>query len=226
MTSDGGPPPGLGSGRSSPRTCAGLSRRGLFAGSSAAALALVAGGCEGDTGERVKRNARSDAQLAAQLLELEYISVDFFGALSASAVLEREVRDSAARVLAHERAHVQRLEAIVRRLAGPPRGRPVIGLEVRDADHAIDVAAQAENLIASAYLGAVGRLRDPGLREAVLEIQAVEGAHAATFDHFAGRRPRDAGAPEAAPPTLRTGAFVTPLAMDFVERRLRALAVI
>lgn len=201
-----------------------LSRRGILLG--AAASALAAAGCGGEEGERGERTAGRDAALGAQLLELEFISVDILRPLSTSSALEGDVREIAGSALAHERAHVERLEPIVRRLRGRPPERAVTGFGVEDADQALDVVAEAENLIASAYLGTIERLGDPELREAVLEIQAVEGAHAATFDHLAGRRPRDAGAPAGVPPALRTGAFVTPRTLDFVERRLRVLAVL
>ncbi|MDQ2784949.1 MAG: ferritin-like domain-containing protein, partial [Chloroflexota bacterium] len=90
-----------------------------------------------------------------------------------------------------EQQHVDTLTGVIGKLGGTPV--PVPGSynfaaagPITNRDQLVAVVAMVEDVGASAYLGAAGYLKDPGLLTAALTIHAVEGEHASIFRDMAG----------------------------------------
>jgi hypothetical protein len=149
-------------------------------GGAAAALALASCG-GGDPRPSNGPRPGSGAALLGSLLALERAVEAAYGTceevLSGPALREaRAIRDQ-------ERAHVARLEGLIRRLGGdPPPGRSAEEYartfpRLRSPEDALRFAEQLEERQVRAYLEALAELPDLGLRGAAAEIAADEGMH-------------------------------------------------
>jgi rubrerythrin len=119
------------------------------------------------------------------------------GAVAAYAAVRELLRGQALRyarqIEEQERAHVRRLEELIRGLGGTAarsrtpdeyaRSFP----RMRDGDDALRFAEDLEERLVRFYLQALPALPEPELRGAAAEICADEGAHLATLHVMRGR---------------------------------------
>jgi hypothetical protein len=166
-----------------------VTRRALLGAGAVAALGTA--GC----GVSTDRPA-PDADVLAGLLAVER---ELVAAWSAAAALPGAEGETARAVLAHERAHVRRLEAAL--AGGVGAGAPVPPDVTRAAralrTHAgagegraaFDAALALERAAAAAHAAALGRLRDPEARTLVMALSGAEAQHAAAVALALGREP-------------------------------------
>jgi hypothetical protein len=143
-----------------------LDRRALLLAGAAGALLGGCGAGEGRPGGR-----DHDRSLVTGLLRLERRAV---------AIYERQDGALAARLLAHEREHVARLEDALpgQRAAGRARAA--------DDPGSLELARRLEETSVAAYLTALPRVGDPGLRRLLAGIAAVEAEHLAAVSAALG----------------------------------------
>ena len=165
-----------------------LTRREAL-GSAAAAIVLTSCG-GGDPPPAGGARPGSGAALLGSLLALEHAAVAAYGACEE--VLTGDALREARAIREQERAHVTRLEGLIRDLGGdPPRGRSAEEYartfpRLRTPDDALRFADHLEQSQVRAYLDALTDLPDLGLRGAAAEIGADEGAQLATVRVLAG----------------------------------------
>ena len=140
------------------------SRRALLA--AAPAVLLAACGDEpapdtgvGTPGVEVSSQRQGDTEVLGMLLEVERATLAVLGG-------------DHARVRAHDRAHVERLEEEIRALGGTPADRT--GARAGSP-------ADAKLTALAAYLDALPKLYDERLRTLAAGIYAVEAAHLASI---------------------------------------------
>ena len=142
-------------------------RRGFLA---AGALALAGCGKAGGTATPapatdIGTRKRGDIEVLGFLLAYEQQSVS---------VYERGGPAPIGQLLAREREHVQRLQRALDDLGG----RPQAPLSPPDGD-GLDLAERVENTALAAYLDAIPKLADPGLRALCAQLVTDEAEHLA-----------------------------------------------
>ncbi len=90
-----------------------------------------------------------------------------------------------------EQQHVDTLTGVISKLGGTPVAAPAsynfaAAGPITNRDQLVAVVATVEDVGASAYLGAAGFIKDPGLLTVAVTIHAVEGEHASIFRDMAG----------------------------------------
>lgn len=159
-----------------------LTRREALAG---AAAALFLGSCGGgDPPPSTGPRPGSGAALLGSLLALEHAVVAAYAACED--VLSGDALRNTRAIAEQERAHVTRLQGLIRELGGdPPSGRSAEEYartfpRLREPGDALAFAEDLEQRQVRAYLEALTELPDPDLRRAAAEIGADEGAQLAT----------------------------------------------
>jgi rubrerythrin len=168
-----------------------------------------AGSAAATTGEAA---TGGDLEIVQYALVLEHIEADFYDAVIDAGVLAGgAIAETAKTIRDDEQEHVDALTATVERLGGrPARPRTTFDAVLAGGpDRVLQTAAEIENLGAAAYLGQAGRIRSEQILATALAIHAVEGRHAATLDHAAGRR------------LVPDGAFARPASMAQVFPKVR-----
>jgi rubrerythrin len=115
-------------------------------------------------------------------LTLEYLESDFYRDAAASGVLKGSVLEVAKTFGEHEQAHVEALEATVKKLGGTPAKKPRTKFPLEDQASILDLAATVENLGAAAYLGQAANIKSKEVLAAALSIHTVEARHAAALN--------------------------------------------
>jgi hypothetical protein len=159
-----------------------LTRREALAG---AAAALFLGSCGGgDPPPSTGPRPGSGAALLGSLLALEHAVVAAYAACED--VLSGDALHNTRAIAEQERAHVTRLQGLIRELGGdPPSGRSAEEYartfpRLREPGDALAFAEDLEQRQVRAYLEALTELPDPDLRRAAAEIGADEGTQLAT----------------------------------------------
>jgi hypothetical protein len=158
-----------------------MTRREALGGAAAALVLASCGG--GDPPPSGAARPGSGAALLGSLLALEHAVVAAYGA--SEQVLRGDALREARAIVEQERAHVVRLEGLIRDLGGdPPSGRSAEEYartfpRLRSADDALHFADQLEQRQVRAYLEGLAELPDLALRGAAAEIAADEGEHLA-----------------------------------------------
>lgn len=170
-----------------------LTRRTALGGSAGLLLAACASEDQPPTGDR----PGAGTGLLNSLLVLEHTAVAAYEA--AAALARGEARRYARRIARQERAHVARLEGLIRSRGGASARSRTPDEYARSFPRlagqgdALRFAADLEEQLVRAYLQALPRLSDPELRQAAAEIGADEGAHLAVVHVLRG----DPAAPQA-----------------------------
>lgn len=181
------------------RATARLSRRGLLGVSAAGATALL-GGCggggrassrvgAGPAAADVPGSSAADVDILNVALGLESLQVAAYR--RALPHLDGGVAVVARRFLAQERTHADALAAAIERLGGTPaRGRQPAPLPAAtDRAGALELALRVEQMAIGAYLDAIPKLADAGLRARAASILTVEAEHVAVLRGALGRSP-------------------------------------
>lgn len=132
----------------------------------------------------------TDLEIVNYALFLEYLEEDFYDQVRKSGEIDdSQTARLVEQVYLNEKEHAQALEQVARQLGGAPVNRPKPNFDAvinAGQEKIIAVAAQVENLGASAYLGQAANVRDDRILEAALSIHTVEARHAAAFNELAG----------------------------------------
>ena len=138
--------------------------------------------------------APDDAGVLSFVLGLEQLQADLYRRATTSSFFGVDQLIVLRALGDHESQHVTKLTAELKRLKAPVPKPPVLKVALRDAHAILATAYRLENLTAAAYLGQVGRIRDPGVLQTVLSIQTVEGRHAAAIGALLGKTATPDGA--------------------------------
>lgn len=168
------------------------SRRNLLAAFGTVALVAGCGGTAGPAKEPAgkKVNAPGDRDVLAFALTLEYFESAFYERLVKEKILSGRDQELAKRISEDESAHVDALEAALRKYHGrlPERPEPNFDRLLDGGPRAIIArAATIEDVGAAAYLGQASQIQSREILAAALSIHAVEARHAAVLGHRAGR---------------------------------------
>jgi hypothetical protein len=150
-----------------------------------------------------------DPGIARYALTLEYLEADFYAQAAASGMLKGRALELGKVFGAHEAAHVDALEALMRKLgvALPPKPKGRFPLDSQGS--ILQLAATVENLGAAAYLGQAGRIQDKEILAAALSIHSVEARHASALNQALGK------------PATPDGGFAVPASMDDVLKQVK-----
>jgi rubrerythrin len=163
-----------------------LTRRGALG----AAAVLLASCGSSDPPPSAGPRAGSGAGLLNSILVFEHAAVAAYA--SAAALLRGEALRYARQILAQEREHVRRLEALIRGLGGTtarPRSPDEYARSfplLHDGRDALRFASDLEERLVREYLQALPELPNAELRRAAAEIGADEGAHLAVINVLRG----------------------------------------
>jgi Ferritin-like domain len=167
-----------------------ITRRAALAGSGAVALAACG---SSDPPPPTGPAPGSGAGLLNSILALEHAVVAAYGA--GAGLLSGEALRYARAIRERERAHVRRLEELIRGLGGDA-ARPRTAEEyarsfpdLRSAADMLHFAKDLEERLVRAYLDALTHLPDPELRRVAAEIGAEEGEHLAVVHVLRGGSP-------------------------------------
>jgi hypothetical protein len=150
-----------------------------------------------------------DAGIARYALTLEYLEADFYMQAAASGTLKGSALDLGKVFGQHEAAHVDALEAMMKKLGIALPAKPRGKFPLDSQDSILQLAATVENLGASAYLGQAGRVKDKELLAAALSIHSVEARHASALNQVLGKSPTP------------DGGFAVPASMDEVLKQVK-----
>ena len=154
-------------------TRSGLVRRGvLVAGTATAGVGATGWLVEAAT----SASPAQDRQIFNFALVLEHLQASFYAEALARRAIRGELREFAATVVEHERAHVQALQQALGS-AAQPAPRFHFGTATRSESQFAKTAAKLEDLGVSAYNGQAGNLTKGALAKAA-EIVSVDARHA------------------------------------------------
>lgn len=195
------------------RMLGGTTAAGLFA----AVLAACGSSSSSDSAttsanEKDGPSAEGDLKIVNYALTLEYIESDFYKKVDDAGVFSGKQAELVRGFGRQEYEHVDALTAVVRKLGGKPPARPQTRFPIGGAAATAKLAADVENLGASAYLGQAARIRSREVLAAALSIHTVEARHAAALNEIIGRPPA-------------SGPFAKPSSMDEVLAKVRPYIV-
>ena len=184
----------------------GLTRAGVFrllAASAAACAGLelitAPGALAARTSKRTTAADRRDITILQYALSLEYLGRAFYQAALHAVDLSDEAHTAALAFRAHERAHVQFVQAQIRKLAGKPHPAEKFDFGRATATQTafLRTSAKVEEMCVETLNGAAPLVQTPVLA-AIAEIVSVEARQAAWVRAILMRKP----APTATTPTL------------------------
>lgn len=174
-----------------------LSRAQLLARGTKGGAALVfAGSVAGSFAGPAQADQISDADLAyARLLVgAELLAADFYGHAIAAKQLDGEELNVLKRALFNEQEHYNSVAMILSGAGQPPAVAADIDFAYPKGSFASKASIAAlgvtlETVLLGAYLGAVGGLQAPALKQPVARIAASEAQHLGAFTALTGRNP-------------------------------------
>ncbi|MCA1668277.1 MAG: ferritin-like domain-containing protein [Thermomicrobia bacterium] len=136
----------------------------------------------------------SDIDVLNYALTLEHFEAALYKALIGTNLLSGVEAQYLTTFGEQEQQHVDTLTGVISKLGGTPVAAPAsynfaAAGPITTRDQLVAVVATVEDVGASAYLGAAGFIKDPGLLTAAVTIHAVEGEHASIFRDMAGMVP-------------------------------------
>ena len=142
-------------------------------------------GGKADSG--IAQFGKGDVGIAKYALTLEYLEADFYKQAGESGMVKGDALELAKIFGEHEQAHVEALEAMLKKLGQklPPKPTGKFPLDSQDA--ILNLAATVENLGAAAYLGQADKIKDPEVLAAALSIHTVEARHASALNVALGK---------------------------------------
>jgi len=162
------------------------------AGAFAALLASCGGGDEEkvEVDKKASQTAQAgDFMILNFALMLEYIESDFYDKVISGGMLSGTALELAKTFGEHEREHAETLETAVKEGGEKPVARPRTKFPLEGQEQILGLAAQVENLGASAYLGAAAMIQSEDLLGTALSIHSVEARHAAALNIATGKEP-------------------------------------
>jgi hypothetical protein len=131
----------------------------------------------------------SDGPALATLAGLEATAVQAYQAALGGGRLDAAAASSARRFLAHEIAHRDRLNGMLRGTAARPATASLVAAVRKATTQKAVLAAliAVENAVVAGYYDAFGKLTDTSVMEALGEIMANEGQHLVVLRTAAGQ---------------------------------------
>ena len=129
---------------------------------------------------------KGDLGILGYALTLEYLEADFYKQAGESGKLKGSVLTVAKDFGEEEAAHVEALEAAIKKAGGELPAKPKGKFPLKDQKSILELAATVENLGASAYLGQAPLIQDKEVLAAALSIHTVEARHAAILGLVTG----------------------------------------
>jgi len=165
---------------------------------SAFSVALAACGGDDDESSSAKpapapksADSNSDLEILNYALTLEFLEADFYAkVIDSGLVKDPKVASIAKKFGSTEQEHVDALIATIKKLGGKPVSAPKTKFQPtldKGLMATLEVAADVENLGASAYLGQAGNIKNKEVLAAALAIHTVEARHAAALNELVGR---------------------------------------
>ena len=165
---------------------------------SAFSVALAACGGDDDESSSAKpapapksADSNSDLEILNYALTLEFLEADFYAkVIDSGLVKDPKVVTIAKKFGSTEQEHVDALIATIKKLGGKPVSAPKTKFQPtldKGLMATLEVAADVENLGASAYLGQAGKIKNKEVLAAALAIHTVEARHAAALNKLVGR---------------------------------------
>lgn len=99
------------------------------------------------------------------------------------------LRQNLGQMAEQDRTHVERLEATVEDLGGPPISEPDFGFDTDNVDQLASIAARTENVTAGVYAQFVEEIDDPDRSTFALRLYGVEERHASFMRWLNGQQP-------------------------------------
>jgi len=162
----------------------------------AGAFAALLASCGGGDEEKVEVDKKApqtaqagDFMILNFALMLEYIESDFYDKVISGGMLSGTALELAKTFGEHERDHAETLETAVKEGGEKPVARPRTKFPLEGQEQILGLAAQVENLGASAYLGAAAMIQSEDLLGTALSIHSVEARHAAALNIATGKEP-------------------------------------
>jgi hypothetical protein len=154
------------------------------------------GGSDPNTGAGVgtDRYGPGDRGIAAFLLTVEFIEVDFYEQALASGKLKGQAAELARRFGEQERQHQRALSQAITQLGGEIPERPKAAFPLETQESIVRFAGTIEGMGAAALLGQVGRIEDKELLALAFSMHSVEGRHVAAINELLGEDPTPDGA--------------------------------
>jgi hypothetical protein len=171
------------------------------------------GGSNPNTGAGVgtDRYGPGDRGIAAYLLTIEFIVVDFYEQALESGKLKGQAAELARRFGEQERQHEEALAGAITQLGGEVPARPKATFPLDDQQAIIEFAAEIEGIGVAALLGQVGRIENKELLRGVFALHSVEGRHTAAINQLLGEDP------------VPQGPFAKPVFASDVNNQLHTL---
>lgn len=162
----------------------------------AGAFAAFLGACGQGDEEEAKVNPKGpatarvgDFEILNFALMLEYLESDFYDKVVSSGMLSGTALEMAKTFGEHERQHVTTLETAIKRGGANPVARPQAKFPLESRKQVLALAAQVENLGASAYLGQATMIQSEDVLGTALSIHTIEARHAAALNIATGKVP-------------------------------------
>ena len=151
----------------------------------------------------------NDIDVLNYALTLEYLEAEFYRQGNEAGLLDGQEAQYLQQVGADEAAHVDGITQTINQLGGMPVEAPGVdfGEAFGSRDAYLETAFTFENLGVSAYLGAVGFIKEKAILQAAAGIFGVEARHAAVIGNLLGK-PAENG--------VYMGTTETPLSKDEV----------
>ena len=151
----------------------------------------------------------NDVDVLNYALTLEYLEAEFYRQGNEAGLLDGQEAEYLQQVGADESAHVDGITQTINQLGGMPVEAPGVdfGGAFDSRDTYLETAFTFENLGVSAYLGAVGFIKEKAILQAAAGIFGVEARHAAVIGNLLGK-PAENG--------VYMGVTETPLSKDEV----------
>jgi hypothetical protein len=183
-----------GLGRRSGLTRVQLVTRAAVGAGAVTAVGVIAGGLPRLAASEPSRE--QDRSILEWLLQVEYVQAAFYAAVEREGALQGELREFAARVGRHERAHVEALRSELGADA-PEQPEFDFGDATSDPDRFVETAVELEELAVAGFNGQIPNLTRPRVMTA-MRIVSVEARHVGWARDLAGRNPAPQPADRAA----------------------------
>lgn len=161
--------------------------------SNTSSTATSSGAASSSSSSDPSNSGSGDLGIVNYALTLEYLESQFYADVVKSGLFSGKTLSVLKTFGAEEAAHVATLKGVATTL-GTPAAKPTGKFPLKSAASVTMLAANVENLGASAYLGQAGNIQSKEILAAALSIHSIEARHAATLNTLLKKSPTPQGA--------------------------------